>query len=140
EHIFPNRKNHLEPYEVGIQLGLRIYFKYRAGWVSGRRHAAALVWEQRHGWSRGIAVASVLLWTSFDSCTLTQETLTSDNGRYVTHGVGAGALEGRDARRRCPPAPGVRCASVVGGREGVGTRQALAAERVCGAGPRSCHM
>ena len=27
DDIFPNRKNHLDPYDVGIQLGLRIYFK-----------------------------------------------------------------------------------------------------------------
>ena len=65
---------------------------------------------------------------------------TSDNGRYVMHGVGAGALEGRDARLRCPPAPGMRCASFVGGREGVGTLHALVAERVFDARARYCHM
>src|SRR5919109_1496081 len=27
DDIFPNRKNHLDPYDVGLQLGLRIYFK-----------------------------------------------------------------------------------------------------------------
>src|SRR5919109_3933924 len=27
DDIFPNRKNHLDPYDVGILLGLRIYFK-----------------------------------------------------------------------------------------------------------------
>jgi len=27
DDLFPNRKNHLDPYDVGIQLGLRIYFK-----------------------------------------------------------------------------------------------------------------
>ena len=25
--IFPNRKNHLDPYDIGIRLGLRIYFQ-----------------------------------------------------------------------------------------------------------------
>ena len=27
DDIFPNRKNHLDPYDVGLQLGVRIYFK-----------------------------------------------------------------------------------------------------------------
>jgi len=27
DDLFPNRKNHLDPYDVGIRLGLRIYFQ-----------------------------------------------------------------------------------------------------------------
>ena len=27
DDLFPNRKNHLDPYDIGIQLGLRIYFR-----------------------------------------------------------------------------------------------------------------
>jgi len=27
DDLFPNRKNHLDPYDVGVRLGLRIYFK-----------------------------------------------------------------------------------------------------------------
>jgi hypothetical protein len=27
DDLFPNRKNHLDPYDVGLQLGLRIYFR-----------------------------------------------------------------------------------------------------------------
>jgi hypothetical protein len=27
DDLFPNRKNHLDPYDVGLQLGLRMYFK-----------------------------------------------------------------------------------------------------------------
>jgi hypothetical protein len=44
--------------------------------------------------------------------------LTSDNTRYVTLGVGAGAQKGWAARMLCEPAPGVRCAGFVGGGRG----------------------
>jgi hypothetical protein len=27
DDLFPNRQNHLDPYDVGIRLGLRIYFR-----------------------------------------------------------------------------------------------------------------
>src|SRR5712664_727657 len=92
-----------------------------------------------HGWTpvrdRGMGCRQ---YTPSSNVT-TPESNMSDE-QYGAHGVPAGALEGRDARLRCPPAPGVRCARVVGGRAGVGTRQALVAERVCGARARYCHI
>src|SRR5262245_3860941 len=42
----------------------------------------------------------------------------SDKTFYGAHGVDTGAPDGHCAGRRCPPAPGVRCAGFVGCRRG----------------------